>query len=53
MELIFGLIGKKLVRFKGSRIDQEEKVLTCRLEGGGFSFKKGYEFLQQLSHGNC
>ena len=44
MELIFGLIGKKLVRFKWSRIDQDEKVLTCKLEGGGFSFKRVTSF---------
>ena len=34
-------------------MNQDEKVLIWEIEGAGYSFKKGYEFLQQLSHGNC
>ena len=48
-----GLEGEKIVRFKWSRIDQDEMVFTYSLGGGVSGLKEGYEFLQQLSYGNC
>ena len=40
-----GLKGEKLVRFKWSRIDQDEMVFTYSLGGGVFSLRRVMSFL--------